>query len=295
VSVERDLEIQWLRTFKSVAQTGSMTKSSSLLNRSQSAISMHIKNLESVLEGELFHREIRRLTLTTLGQEFLIHADNILKAHRSAIVMAKEQDLTGKISLGIPDDYAVSFFPAILRAINEAYPQIEISFVCEPSSTLVPRIEKGEIDIGIITQDRTDRGVKIATVPLVWAGYIPYQWDETKPLPVAMYEFGSEARKKITGVLDQLKGGYKIIYSSAYIAGQIAAAQSGTALSMLTKCSVPERLPLVNHKALPTLPALEIAVFKSPAEDKRSALVDLIEELIIKTPFNGDYSFNAQT
>lgn len=286
MSVERDLEIQWLRTFKSVAQTGSMTKSSTLLNRSQSAISMHIKNLESVLEGELFNREIRRLTLTPLGQEFLIHTDNILKAHRSAIIMAKEQDLTGKISLGIPDDYAVSFFPAILRAIHEAYPKIEISFVCEPSSTLIPRIERGELDIGIITQDKADRGVKIAVMPLVWAGYIPYQWDETKPLPVAMYEFGSEARKQVTAVLDQLKGGYKIIYSSAYIAGQIAAAESGIALSMLTKCSVPERLPLVNHKALPTLPVLDIAVFRNPAEDKKATIIDLIEELILKTPFN---------
>ncbi len=283
---ERDLEIQWLRTFKSVAQSGSMTKSSVLLNRSQSAISTHIKNLELVLDSALFNREVRRLTLTPLGQEFLIHADNILKAHNSALLMTKQNKLTGKISLGIPDDYAIAFFPSILRAINEKFPKIEISFVCEPSSVLIPRIEKGELDIGIITQDNIDRGIKIASMPLVWAGYLPHKWDEMTPLPVAMYEFGSEARKKVTEVLNKLRGGYKVIYSSSYIAGQIAAAESGIALSMLTKCSVPERLPIATHDSLPKLPVLDIAVLKNEYKDKNSLLIKAVEDVIIKTLFH---------
>lgn len=277
--LERDLEIQWLRSFQSVAHTGSMTKSAAALNRSQSAISMHIKNIEEALGKQIFHREIRKLTLTPVGLELQMHADKILQAHAAALQAITGHARTGHVSLGIPDDYATRHLPAILRAFTQKYPGIEVTLVCEPSSTLLPKIDAGELDVAIATPDHAGRGIRLASEPLVWIGILPDDTDFSRPLPVAMYEFGSQVRKKVTAALEKLPGGYRVVYSSPYIAGQIAAAESGMALAVLIKSIVPPHLNIVRHPALPALPVMDIAVVKSRTTSSGDIAQLLVDEI----------------
>ncbi|WP_434717879.1 hypothetical protein PVX84_08990 [Raoultella ornithinolytica] len=52
------------------------------------------------------------------------------------------------------------------------------------------------------------------------------------------------------------------MYNSPYIAGQIAVAKSGLALAILTQCSVPEGMKIINSEKLPKLPVLDVAIVK---------------------------------
>ncbi|MFZ4834511.1 LysR family transcriptional regulator [Rouxiella sp. Mn2063] len=277
---KKDLEIQWLRTFISVVHSGSMTASSRHLSRSQSAISMHIKNIEEVLGTTVFNRETKSIQLTPAGHELMKYADSILKIHAQAIHHVSGNEQRGKISLGIPDDYASYYLPSILRSFTQRYPQVEISLLCEPSSQLLPKIDSGELDVAIITRDSPSRGIFLTSEPLVWAGTMAAIRLEHAPLPVAMYEFGSEARKKITHILDALPGGYRVMYNSPYIAGQIAVAESGLAVSVLTRCCAPAHLIMSPHNALPDLPVLDIAVVSSERQKENIIATLLIEEII---------------
>lgn len=277
-----DLEIQWLRTFMTIVKKGSMTAASEHLCRSQSAISMHIHKLEDVLAVRLFSRETKKLSLTAAGHELLSYAEKLLLLHSQAKSAISGSELRGKVSLGIPDDYASAYLPEILRFFSQQYPAVELSLFCEPSSLLLPKIDAGMLDIAIVTRDTPDRGHLLTREPLVWVGYFPESALADTPLPVAMYEFGSEARKQITKSLEQVSQGYRIMYNSPYIAGQIAVAKSGLALAILTRCSVPEGMKIMKSDALPALPVLDVVIVKSShcAEDHpASRLADIVIEM----------------
>ncbi|MCA5925923.1 hypothetical protein LES60_04505 [Pectobacterium brasiliense] len=164
------------------------------------------------------------------------------------------------------------------------YPSIELSLLCEPSSFLIPKIDAGELDVAIVSQDHPERGIWLVSMPLVWVGNLVNAESELPvPLPVAMYEFGSEARKNLLKTLEKMPGGYRIIYNSPYIAGQIAAAESGMAMTVLTECCVPEKLNISHNKALPVLPIHELAVVRSvssTANEIVSLLVDEIRKIV---------------
>ncbi|MEE4715186.1 LysR family transcriptional regulator, partial [Pseudomonas alliivorans] len=55
----KDLQIDWLRTFLAVVDTGSMTAAARQVSRSQSAVSMQLKKLEDSIGRPLLNREPR--------------------------------------------------------------------------------------------------------------------------------------------------------------------------------------------------------------------------------------------
>ncbi|RPD94276.1 LysR family transcriptional regulator [Candidatus Pantoea deserta] len=277
---DRNLEISWLKTFVTVAHTGSMTQATELLYRSQSAISMHIKNIEETLGRKVFNRDIRRLSLTPAGKELLHHAQKILGVYSEAMQSLIGSDVRGTLSLGLPDDFVKQYLPGLLRSFSEKYPFIEISLICEPSLSLIPKIESGELDVAVVTRDRPDRGHFLFSEPLVWTGSETCNLLDRSPLPVAMYEYGSEARKKVLQALDALESGYRVVYSSPYIAGQIAAVESGMAVAVLTRCSVPEHLTVLRSSRLPAMPALDVVVFASQQSANKSLASLLVQEVI---------------
>jgi len=70
------------------------------------------------------------------------------------------------------------------------------------------------------------------------------------------------------------------MYNSPYIAGQIAVAESGLAVSVLTRCCAPAHLLMSPHIALPDLPVLDIAVVSSELQKENVIATLLIEEVI---------------
>ena len=60
----KNLSVDFLRSFVTIAQTGSYTLCAERLKRTQPAISLQIKKLEQIVGEKLFSREGNRLTLT---------------------------------------------------------------------------------------------------------------------------------------------------------------------------------------------------------------------------------------
>jgi len=62
------VSLQALRAFESAARLGSFKLAAEELSLTPTAISHHITNLESRLNVDLFHRQVRKITLTTTGE-----------------------------------------------------------------------------------------------------------------------------------------------------------------------------------------------------------------------------------
>jgi DNA-binding transcriptional LysR family regulator len=76
---------------------------------------------------------------------------------------------------------------------------------------------------------------------------------------------------------------YKVIYNSSSLAGQLAAVESGLAVAVLTRCSVPDHLEILGAEhGLGPLEPMEVAVYRSHAS-LGSKPVDSLYSLLFKT------------
>jgi len=89
-----DLNYHHLRYFWAVAHEANLTRAASLLNVSQSALSLQIKLLEERLGHALFERRGRQLHLTEAGRIALDHADTIFAAGDELIATLRESGAT---------------------------------------------------------------------------------------------------------------------------------------------------------------------------------------------------------
>ncbi len=77
--MKQNLNLNWLRTFDAAARHLSFTAASHELGLTQTAVSQHIKGLETKLGQKLFIRRARSLQLTGIGQAYLISVRDALE------------------------------------------------------------------------------------------------------------------------------------------------------------------------------------------------------------------------
>jgi DNA-binding transcriptional LysR family regulator len=152
---------------------------------------MQLKKLEDAVGQSLMLRGPRHMLLTAAGTELLGYARRMLDIHAEAITALRGPEVTGRISLGVPEDYATAYLTPVLRTFSSRYPAVEITLVCEQSTALIPRVERGELDLAVATRDRADRGTLLFREKLVWVGKEQYEAWRRNPLPIAVHESGS--------------------------------------------------------------------------------------------------------
>ena len=113
------LDIDQLRTFIAISETGSFTKAAEVVNKTQSAVSMQMKRLEERLERPIFSRDGRASKLTEDGQRLLDYARRIVKLNVETLAAFSDGELSGRVRLGVPDDYADRYLPEIMRSTGE--------------------------------------------------------------------------------------------------------------------------------------------------------------------------------
>lgn len=278
-----DLQIDWLRAFVAVVDAGSLSAAAPLVHRSQSAVSMQIAKLEQAVGRPVLSRSPRHLALTPAGMELLGYARRMLELHGQAVEALHGPQLSGRVRLGVPDDYAERYLTPVLRRFANRHLGVEIVLDCEQSTALIPKVQRGDIDLALVSRDRPDRGTLLFHEPLVWVGAPAYEAWRRDPLPVAVYEPGSMARRDTLAALQAQQRRWRIVYNSSSLAGQLAAVHSGLAVAVLTRCSVPADLLVLDERhGLPPLTAMAVAVLRSRAS-ARSAAVDALRREMLRT------------
>ncbi|MCZ8218811.1 MAG: LysR family transcriptional regulator [Acidovorax sp.] len=281
-----DFQIDWLRAFVAVVDAGSLSGAAPLVHRSQSAVSMQIKKLETALGRPVLLRGPRHLEVTPAGAELLSYARRVLDLQAEAHAALFGPRLAGRVRLGVPDDYASAYLTPVLRSFAHRYQGVEIELTCEQSTALIPRLVKGELDLALVSRDKPQRGHFLFDEPLVWVGAAQYEVWRRDPLPIAVYESASMARQATLSALAARRRAYRIVYHSSSLAGQLAAVESGLAVAVLTRCSVPPHLQILQNLPaefeLPPLDAMHVAVLRSKVS-QRSPAVDAMYEQMVRT------------
>ena len=90
------LDIDQLRTFVAIADTGSFTRAAEIVHKTQSAVSMQMKRLEERLGKPVFEREGRASKLTEDGERLLDYARRMLRLNSECVASFADAELAGR-------------------------------------------------------------------------------------------------------------------------------------------------------------------------------------------------------
>ena len=90
-----NLDIDLLRSFAAVADTGGFTAAGEVVARTQSTVSIQIKRLEEIVGKKVFERTSRSLALTPEGEMLLGYARRILELNDETVRRIAEPPVTG--------------------------------------------------------------------------------------------------------------------------------------------------------------------------------------------------------
>ncbi|UDL88677.1 LysR family transcriptional regulator [Mesorhizobium sp. PAMC28654] len=259
------LDLNLLKTFVAVVESGSLSNAAPRVGRSQSAVSMQMQRLEEMVGNRLLVRGPRTVMPNAIGEDFLIYARRLLKLSDEAWASVTRPKETGSVRLGVPDDYAAFLLPPVLSRFAADHPLVTVELICEQSTALVKTLAEGRLDLAIVTR-LPDQPLEVIRLErFVWVASPNHVAWENDPLPVALFEPGCAARMNVLQALGDADRSYRCTYSSASLLGLIAVVQAGLAVAGLAQRSVPASLRIIGaNERLPVLPDLEIGILRNP-------------------------------
>ncbi|MEM7465131.1 MAG: LysR family transcriptional regulator [Pseudomonadota bacterium] len=253
------IELDLLRTFVAIVETGSFAAAADTVFRTPSAISMQMKKLEELLGKPVLVRDSRSVSLTPEGELLLEHGRRMLALNREVVSKFVVPDVTGIVRLGAPDDVAERFLPDMLRRFSDSHPAITVDFVVQNSIHLVELVKQKKMDIAMITCESGIEGTDGAEIlyreQLVWAVVKGGIAGETEPLPISVWEEGCAWRKAGLEGLKKANRPYRVSFQSAYISGQRAAVLADLAVAPLPVSAIVDPIIEAPEKfGLPKMP-----------------------------------------
>lgn len=204
-----------IRAFVAVAHARSIVDACGIVNLSQPALSISIKNLEAALGGELFSRSSRRvMTLSQEGRVFLPIAERLLDDWDNAILSMQDQFSLkhGRLSMASMSSFSSNLLPAVLKRFVEEYPNVELNVQDAVGEVVIDLVRAGQVEMGVTFDPEGEDGVEFEPLfeevfhlavppdhPLADAENVT--WKQALEHPVIMLDKHSRTRGKIEAAM----------------------------------------------------------------------------------------------
>ena len=271
-----DIDTAILRTFLTLAETASFSRTGGLIGRSQSAVSGQISKLEQVLGRPLLLRDTRNVRLTPDGERLVPHARAMVAAADAMLARFQTEEISGELRFGSPEDFASAYLPDILGVFAAAHEAVELHVSCKLTLTLIAEFEAGHQDLIVIKQDpaRPQPGARpLWRESLVWVGAEERAFAPVcsglaargRPLPLVLSPAPCVYRSRATAALDAAHQGWTGVFVCPSHAGCAAAVKVGLGYAVMPLAMVPSDLAVLGPEAgWPMLAEAEIALLGTP-------------------------------
>jgi DNA-binding transcriptional LysR family regulator len=258
----RNLDLGTLRSFVTIADSGSMTRAAGRLFMTQSAISMQIKRLESSLGFSVFDRSSQGMKPTNEGEQLLQYANQMLALNDEAMGRLTSPDYEGVIRLGVPSDVIYPHVPNAIREYTRDFPRVQVRFSASRTQLLKEQFEMGQQDIILTTEHEPEPGGRIInTQTLMWTGAEDGVAWKKRPLPLCFCR-NCSFRPFATGALDTAGIGWVDVGGTDDDLASDAMASADLGIRAEMECVIPAGRQKIDHGGqLPELPAFSIALY----------------------------------
>lgn len=256
-----------LRTLVAIVDTGSISRATQQVFRSQSALSLQMRRLEELTQITLFRKDGRHLVLTEHGATLVGHARDMLRINDQAIAALTQGRSAGPIRVGLTQVFAEFLLPTLMTRFAALYSDANVHVRVSNTRELEELLQSDQLDLILGLANPDSRSV-VAVDQLVWMG------DKTlighKVIPLAVMEAPCLCREAAISALDGAGLNYRIVVETSNLAVLSTAIRSGLAITcqpaiyssgdMSAFVSDALQLPPVGYRlrtTTPTTPQLE--------------------------------------
>ncbi len=153
------MELRQLKTFCTLVETHSFTKTAEALHYAQSSVTAQIQALEKEFQVALFDRLGKRVVLTEAGQRFLWYAQQVLQLTEEAqSVVPGSNEPSGTLTIGVPETLCTYRLPAILQRFRTRFPHVNLCI--QPAFSLQREalrrmMGEGQLDVTFLLKPQT--------------------------------------------------------------------------------------------------------------------------------------------
>ncbi|WP_282272948.1 LysR family transcriptional regulator [Stenotrophomonas sp. PS02298] len=146
------METQFLNTFVTVVDRGSMAAAARLLHITPAAVAQQIRTLERELGAPLIARAGRTVSVTEEGARILQRARDLLRGVADLRSVANESGMAGELRLGACPTALGGLVPDILARMVAKFPEINVFIKPGYSADLYGAVESGDLDAAMVLQ-----------------------------------------------------------------------------------------------------------------------------------------------
>jgi len=260
------LDIDLIRTFHAVARIGKFSAAADQLHKSPAAVSVHIQRLEAVAGGRLLNRDNQSVSLTALGQRLLVATTELLSTHDRVLADLHGTRLAGRITLGVPDEYADHVIRDILPTFAAAWPNVVLELKTAPSYALRDLVQRGKLQAAVVAQPKglanAEVQVLVSTTP-VWVGPAHTMAASMEPLPLAVHAAQCPYRQAMMESLRQSGRKTRIVLESPSNQAVKACVEAGLAISLIDRGRVTAAMRIL--EGLPVIAEHEVVFMRAQA------------------------------
>lgn len=145
------MNLNQLRVFHAVAQTGSISAAARRLHVSQPAVSKQLAEFEASLGTELFDRLPRGVRLTPSGRRLVPHAARLFQIERAA-----EEDVelfrsgqTVRLAIGASTTIGSYLVPSLFGSLRRLHPEVQLSLEIGNTHAIHELVRTDRVDLGL--------------------------------------------------------------------------------------------------------------------------------------------------
>jgi DNA-binding transcriptional LysR family regulator len=274
------LDLELLRSFVSVVDSGGFTRAGERVHRTQSTVSQQIKRLEDDLGQPLLNRTGKDVTPTEAGERLLSYARRLLSLAEEARDVLSRPGNEGAIRLGVPEDFAAYRLTKLLASFSRSRPGLRLDVRVDQSICLRRDLERGELDLALFKRSAGEKG-GIA----VWPERVHWVTSKTHPIdaeirsvPLIGFPTGCLYRARAIHAIESAGRAWHMAYTSSSLTGIQAAVAAGLGLSILSEIAIQaDHRVLTAKDGFAPIDKTEVALVASP--DASPATLRLADRL----------------
>jgi DNA-binding transcriptional LysR family regulator len=262
-----NLDLGLLRTFLAVVENGSLGKTALAIDRTQPAISQQMLRLEKIVGQKLFARGRNGIKLTGHGQVLVTYAHRAVGLNEEMLLRLRGESCGRRVVVGMSADAALVGLGAALKRFQPLRSDLELRVTVTAANRLDALLEAGKLDWAI-----GDPSLMSATatekwaVRLEWAAGNNFDFDESRPIPVALFEGAGSWQDEMLDSLRRAGRDWRVTFESASRDAVVAAVQSGLGIAALPVAAITDfALSRFEAIELPPPPMIEFGMFRSAA------------------------------
>jgi DNA-binding transcriptional LysR family regulator len=267
------LDLDLVRCFLAVAESGGFTAAARRLNLTQSAVSLKVQRLEALLGHPVFVRTSRSVSLSPEGEIVEAYGRRLLATSREMVERVRGTAESGCLRLGVLHQFGQQRLPELLAEFRRAHPKVALEVEVGTTAELLALMDEGRYDMvigaaGVAVPGKYVEEPLLAKEPVTWVRAEKSTIDlHADPLPLVFFPAPCGFRRVALEALEKQGRAWQVVYSSASLSSVQAAVQADLGIGVLGKSSLlPGMQALGKASGLPLFPDLSIVLYRRSSE-----------------------------